>query len=65
MTIDADIPFEANAADIVEQHQPIIDDGDSALPEELPLADVNPADALDQHLAVPIDEDEWPASPTD
>ena len=64
MTIDAEIPFEANEADVVEQRQPVLDDGDMALPDELPLADVDPADALDQHLTVPIDDDDWADPPT-
>lgn len=64
MTNYAEIPFEVNEADIVEQRQPIGDDDNVELPLELPLTDADPADALDQHLAVPLDDDDWPAAPT-
>lgn len=63
MNIDTEIPLDANEADVVEQRQTISDDGDVALPDELPLADADPADLLDQHLSVPIDDEDWPTSP--
>ncbi|MGB3733752.1 MAG: hypothetical protein WA964_02260 [Ilumatobacter sp.] len=62
MTTDTDIPLDANEADVAEQRRSLLDD-DMALPDELPLIDANPADVLDQHLTVPIDDDEWRASP--
>lgn len=63
MTIETELRLDANEADVAEQRQPIIDD-EVGLPDQLPLTDADPADALDQHLTVPIDDDEWPASPT-
>jgi hypothetical protein len=64
MSPDTDRPFDANQADVVEQQQPVVDDADTGLPANLALVDVDPADALDQYLTVPLDEEDWPASPT-
>lgn len=58
---DTEVPFEASEADVIEQRQAIIDDGEFGLPADLPLADADPADALDQLLAVPFDDDDWPS----
>lgn len=60
MTIDREFPLDANEADVVGQRQPVIDDDDVDLPDALPLVDADPADALDQHLSVPIDDEDWP-----
>lgn len=65
MTADTDLPFDANEADVVEQHRPVADgfDPDIGLPNELSAVDVDPADALDQHLTIPDDDDDWPIEP--
>lgn len=61
---DTDRPFDADEADVIEQHQAVVgDDEDFALPDDLPLGDADPADALDQRVAVAVDDDEWPTGP--
>lgn len=55
-----DLPLDANEADALEQRHPIIDDGTIDLPDEIARLDADPADVLDQHLTVPLDDDEWP-----
>ena len=61
---DTDRPFDADEADVIEQHQPVdIDDEDFVLPDELPLNDADVADALDQRAPVAVDDDDWPAGP--
>lgn len=68
MTADTDLPFDANEADVVEQHRPVTDrlepDADAGLPDELPPVDADPADALDQYRTIPDDDDNWPIEPT-
>ena len=66
MIDDGDIPFDANEADVVEQHQPVTDrlEPDAGLPDELPTVDADPADALDQYRTIPDDDDNWPIEPT-
>lgn len=54
----ADLRLEANEADVLEQQHPIADDDPVEFPEELPRRDADPADVLDQHFAVPIDDDD-------
>ncbi len=65
MTADTTLPSDANEADVIEQRQPIADDDEMEMPDELPLDDADAADALDQRRTVPLDDDGWPASPAD
>lgn len=68
MTADTDLPFDANEADVVDQHRPVADrlelDDEAGLPDELPPVDADPADALDQYLTIPDEDDNWPIEPT-
>ncbi len=69
MTADTDLPFDANEADVVEQHRPVTHhldpDDEAGLPNELAPVDADPADALDQYLTIPDDDDDnWPIEPT-
>lgn len=57
MTRHDDLPLDASEADYIEQHQPVVDDEETELPDELPLLDADPADAIDQLRAVPLDDD--------
>ncbi len=55
--------LEANEADVVEQ-QFVVADEDETPPEEPPLVEppieADPADAVDQHIPVPVDDDDYP-----
>jgi len=52
-----EIDPETPEADVLEQHQPVVDDDREELPSEIP-DNAAEADALDQARPVPID-DEW------
>ena len=61
MPLDSELPLEADEADALDQRRPAFDDdSEPVLPAELPLTDADAADALDQHLTVPLDDDDWP-----
>ena len=62
---EQDFPEEREAleADAAEQEQELVDDGettsrDPAFERPLPL-EVDPADAVEQAVPVPVDEDEY------
>ncbi|HZP30934.1 MAG TPA: hypothetical protein VFC99_18440 [Acidimicrobiia bacterium] len=48
----------APEADVIEQHQPIDEDGGERGPDAFPT-DVPEADALEQATPVPPDDDRW------
>jgi hypothetical protein len=60
----SDMPFESPVEDVAEQQTDVIPDDDSDRLGSSPSAagiawDADPADAQEQDVEVPIDEDEW------
>ncbi len=55
----SETPIESPAEDVVEQRAEVLPDVDSALRRPSVAWDVDPADAQEQAVEVPIDEDEW------
>ena len=57
----SDVEPAANEADTVEQQFEVLDDGEVAPVEanEQTPDEANPADAVEQHRTVPLDEDDY------
>lgn len=67
MTIDPELPDDADPADVAEQHQeltPPPDDEEAPVPEpdDLPL-EANEADVAEQRTEVPASADDEPVEP--
>lgn len=60
-TPHVELPLDASEADALEQLRPLVDDDDPIPPAELRTTDADPVDVLDQHVTIPVDDEEaWP-----
>jgi len=54
-----DLPIEKPPEDAAEQQAEVVDEPTGPSRSHDPAWDVNPADAAEQDVVVPLDEDEW------